>query len=271
MTSLSLLEQHVGAMRHGPPRDCRPSVPRLRTATVRPSATVPCQRASSGKSISQGPQSGETKTSATGRPRARSALERDRRSMHAGKGEGRGRSRRSADPGGKAARCSCSLGQSAAQGAALAARAGRRSPARSRASAPQVDGDKLRGGPVGDPGVDRRSGPTPRDNAAGTASAALRASVLRPAGAECSCPKQWQSGAWPRASAAAMPAMKARSRTSAATPPHWAEGRATRAAAVATRPGAGGSRRQPAPARERRTPPVPCGSPDDREAWPHPR
>ena len=41
--------------------------------------------------------------------------------------------------------------------------------------------------------------PTTATNAAMPASAALRASVRQPAGAECSCPKQWQSGLSPRA------------------------------------------------------------------------
>ena len=77
-------------------------------------------------------------------------------------------------------------------------------------------------------------GPDTTTNTAGAASAALRTTCLRPTGAECSAPKQPQSGASPRARAFTMAPVKAARSTSAAAAPQIAKGCTSSAAAVAS-------------------------------------
>ncbi len=67
----------------------------------------------------------------------------------------------------------------------------------------------------------------------------MRARVFNPAGSECSCPKQWQSGLRPRARLATMPAAKRSRSVSAAAAPHQAVEAGMRATASASSASAG--------------------------------
>ena len=81
------------------------------------------------------------------------------------------------------------------------------------------------------------SRPSTTMNAAIRTSTPFRARVFQPVGAEWSCPKQWQSGAFPRAIAIAMAAQNTRSRANAATAAHQrvAVGRRSKAMAISAR------------------------------------
>src|SRR5215208_6746956 len=87
------------------------------------------------------------------------------------------------------------------------------------------------------PSQERALGPAPpsepahRTNPAMAARAPLRARVFHPAGAECSCPKQWHSGLRPRARLTVMPTRNTERSASAPRAPHQAVDAGKRGAA----------------------------------------